>query len=211
MYSPSNDKSKAEFPTTQALLAKSKALDERLGPKHPDSIATVEKLAEHLLDIWEDETAEPYFQRVCDYYIESKGAEDSDTLARLFRMAELQSDLEHESEASRLYLLVLEGRMKVLGQEHPDTLESLVEYAELLIYQEQFDQAETLYVRAIESAQKVFGAEDKKTREYQSGLAICRKISGKKTDETPEPKKGCGSSTALIAFVLLCASYVLLA
>ena len=208
MYSPSNNKSKAQLTITQSLLANSKAFDERLGPNHPDSIAAAEKLSDHLLDIWENETAEPYLKRVCDYYIESKGINEPATLARLFQMAELQSDLEHDSEASRLYLLVLEGRMKVLGQEHPDTLESLVEYAEQLIYQEQFEQAAALYVRAVESAQKVFGPEDQKTREYQSGLAICRTMSGKKSDEpAPERKKGCASYTAMVVFTVLYFGY----
>ncbi|KAF8536533.1 hypothetical protein BDD12DRAFT_781369 [Trichophaea hybrida] len=172
------DKGKYE----QAEQMNRRALEGRekvLGPDHPDTMTSVNNLAQVLQSQGKCEQAEQMNRRVLEGREKVLEPDHPDTLTSVNNLAlVLQSQGKYE-QAEQINRRALEGREKVLGPDHPDTLTSVNNLALVLQSQGKYEQAELMNRRALEGYEKVLGPDHPDTLTSVSNLALVLQSQGK--------------------------------
>jgi CHAT domain-containing protein/tetratricopeptide (TPR) repeat protein len=129
------------------------------GKEHPETLKSVNNLAEAYKRLGRYSEAEQLFERVLKTNKKVLGNEHHDTLISVNRLALLYFTAGLYNQAEALFKRALETNQRVLGEDHPDTLDSVNRLA--MVYQQQgrYSDAEPLYRRAVERRQRVLGSE----------------------------------------------------
>ncbi len=153
--------------------------EQKLGPKHLDTLASVNNLASLYRVQGRYGEAEPLYQRALAGCEKALGPEHPDTLTSVNNLAGLYQAQGRYGEAEPLYQRALAAREKVLGPEHPDTLTSVGSIALLYKIQGRYGEAEPLYQRALAASEKVLGSEHPDTLTSLDGLAELYRAQGR--------------------------------
>jgi tetratricopeptide (TPR) repeat protein len=154
-------------------------LSERvLGPERPDTLASVNGMAELLYSMGDYAGAEPLYRRALGARERVLGPDHPDTMESVNNLAVLLSRRGDHAGAEPLYRRALEASERVLGPEHPDTLGSVNNLAGLLEETGDCAGAEPLYRRAVAGFRRLGAAIGRKpphllkvTRSYRILLA----------------------------------------
>ena len=150
------------------------ALDLRrrvLGPQYPDTLSSMNGLADVYWDQGEYAQAEALYSQILEIRHRVLGPEHPDTLASMNGLANVYDDQGKYAQAEALYSQILEIRRRVLGPEHPDTLASMNGLANVYDDQGKYAQAEALYSQTLEIGRRVFGPEHPHTLRSINNLA----------------------------------------
>jgi tetratricopeptide (TPR) repeat protein len=143
-----------------------------LGPDHPDSAASLNRLAALCRHQGRYTEAELLYRRALAIREKSFGPVHLDTAATLNNLALLYDNQGRYAEAERLYQRVLAIHEKALGSEHPSAATGLNNLASLYHNQGRFADAEPLYRRAVAIKEKAFGSEHPDTATSLNNLAL---------------------------------------
>jgi len=100
-----------------------------LGPDYPDTLMSLNNLAELYAAQYRHGEAEPLLKRALEARERVLGREHPDTLLSVSDLAEVYQDLGRYGEAELLLKRALEARERVLGREHPQTIVSVNDLA----------------------------------------------------------------------------------
>ncbi len=129
------------------------------GPEHPNTLSSVNNLAELLRSKGDYAGAELLIRRALEGCERVLGPSHPDTLTSMNNLAGLLESKGDYAGAEPLCRRVLEARERVLGPEHPNTLTSVNNLALLLERKGDYAGAEVLYRRALEVRERVLGLE----------------------------------------------------
>ena len=146
--------------------------EEKLGPKHPDTLGTARNLAGVYRDQGRYEEAEQLYQRALEGYEEKLGPKRSDTLMTAQNLAVVYWSQGRYGEAEQLYQRALEGYEEELGPKHPDTLRIVQNLAGVYRDQGLYEEAEQLYQRALEGYEEKLGPKHPDTLSIAQNLAV---------------------------------------
>lgn len=149
-----------------------------LGSEHPDTLVSLNNLANILSYKGDLAGAEPIYRRVLEAMDSTLGPEHPATLGCLNRYANLLKAKGDISGAEPIYRRVLEARERTLGAEHPSTLGSLNSFANLLSAKGYLSEAEPIYRRALEAMERTLGSEHPYTLGSLTNLALLLKDKG---------------------------------
>ena len=93
-----------------------------LGADHPDTLASVNNLANCFKARGQLKDAEALFRRALEARERTLGAEHPDTLTSVNNLAICLKDMGQLKDAETLFRRALEARERTLGADHPDTL-----------------------------------------------------------------------------------------
>jgi len=158
-----------------------RALDSRelhIGSEHPDTLKSVNDLAELLRSTGDYAGAEPLLRRALEAQERVLGPEHPDTLTSVNNLALLLKSTGDYAGAEPLYRRALEAYERVLGPEHPATLTSVNNLALLLLSTGDYAGAEPLSRRALEARERVLGPEHPATLTSVNNLAILLQSTG---------------------------------
>jgi tetratricopeptide (TPR) repeat protein len=160
------------YPEARLQMERALELQRRvLGEGHPDSLNTINSLAEMFEDQGKYQQAEPLFIRALEVRRRVLGQEHPETLATMNGLAALYLNLGKYSQAEPLYTTVLNIRKRVLGEQHPDTLTSMDNLGRLYMNQGKYSQAEPLCATVFEDRRRVLGEEHPDTLISEDNLA----------------------------------------
>lgn len=127
-----------------------------LGERHPDTLASMERLAStyRIRGLWTD--AEKLQVRVQEARTKELGEEHPDTLNSIAKLALTVRDQGRWEEAERLGEQVMRARKRVLGKKHPDTLTSMADLVWTYYKQGRLSDAEELGLRVKDIRTEVF-------------------------------------------------------
>jgi len=142
-----------------------------LGKEHPDTLTSMNSLADWLRQQGKYDTAEPLYRETLQLREKVLGKEHPDTLKSMHDLASLYHSQGKYDAAEPLYRETLQLTEKVLGKEHPDTLKSMHDLASLYHSQGKYDAAEPLYRETLQLREKVLGKEHPDTLTSRNRLA----------------------------------------
>ena len=175
-----------EYAAAEPHLERDRMLRRReLGEEHPDTLGSMNTLANLYNDQGRYDEAEPLFLRTLEISKRILGAEHPRTLASMNNLASLYKNQGRYDDAEPLYLRTLEIRKRILGAEHPRTLDSMGNLACLYTYQGRYDEAEPLSLRTLEIRKRILGAEHPRTLNSMNILAIVYKNQGRYDEAEP--------------------------
>ncbi len=163
----------------QMLLRAVEARKSALGIAHPDTIRTMEVLANG----YQRQGRLPEAEALCDQALKHRlriyGDEHPATLSAMGNLARIRHGQGRLQEAELLYVKTLELQRSALGEEHPDALKSMNNLA--MFYQEQHRivDAEPLRVKSLEIARRTLGSEHPITLACTANTAALRHNQGK--------------------------------
>jgi tetratricopeptide (TPR) repeat protein len=160
----------AEHAWRRAYQAKTS--DGRLGPEHPDTLASRNDLAGVLRDLGRLEEAEAEHRAVLETRTRVLGAEHPDTLASRNDLAGVLRDRGRLEEAEAEHRAEFETRSRVLGLDHPATLASRGNLAAVLRARGRLGEAEAEYRAILETISRVLGGDHPAALTGRSSLAL---------------------------------------
>jgi tetratricopeptide (TPR) repeat protein len=173
-------RSQGRYEEPERLLRRAlKGWEAKLGPKHPDTLATVEDLA---LVYWGQgryEEAERLFRPALKGREEKLGPKHPDTLRIVQSLAAVYQSQGRYEEAERLCLRALEGREEKLGPNNPNTLRTVQGLAVVYWSQGRYEEAEQLYRRVLEGWEEKLGPKHPSTLTTVQNLAIVYQSQGR--------------------------------
>ncbi|MGO9485859.1 MAG: tetratricopeptide repeat protein, partial [Rhodomicrobium sp.] len=162
-----------------ALAEKALSIAERLlGKDHPDTLTSVNNLAELYRAQGHYQEAEPLYTRALEAREWALGKEHPDTLSSVNNLAFLFQAQGRYREAEPLYKRALEASERVLGKEHPNTLSSVNNLGFLYQALDRYGDAEPLFRRALETRERVLGKEHPDTLRSVNNLAFLYQAQG---------------------------------
>jgi tetratricopeptide (TPR) repeat protein len=163
---------RAAYSQAAALMRDALVIHEKvLGPEHPDTAASLNKLAVLHFDQGDFAGARPLCERALEIREKVLGPEHPDTASSLSSLAKLLRAQRNLAGARRLHERALAIRKKVLGPEHPNTATSLNNLARVLQDQGDLAGARLLLERALAITKKVLGSEHFDTAMARNSLA----------------------------------------
>lgn len=142
-----------------------------VGEKHPDTLASMQKLAEIFYLQGQYTQAETILQKVVQGRSETLGSRHLDTLDAMDDLALAYQALNKLAQAEPLSVEVTNTRRRLFGDMHPDTLQSINNLAALYFHQRKYTEAEPLLNRAMELKRQVMGEEHPSTLATMNNLA----------------------------------------
>ena len=134
-----------EYAKAEPLLQEAlRIFQKTLGPEHPDTVVSLNNLAEVYQVMGEYAKAEPVLQEVLRTRQKVLGPEHRSTATSINNLALLYRAMGEYAKAEPLLQEVLRTRRKVLGPEHPETATSLDNLARLELDLGRIDQATAL-------------------------------------------------------------------
>jgi tetratricopeptide (TPR) repeat protein len=140
-----------------------------LGPEHPDTLSSVNRLGGDLLAKGDYEGAELLFRRALEGREKALGTEHLDTIKSLSNLGIIHQKGDRE-EAETIFHRCLESLEKALGPEHPSTLTGVNNYGSALNTKGNYATAELLHRRCLKGREKVLGPEHPDTLQSLSSL-----------------------------------------
>ena len=142
-----------------------------LGKEHPDTLKSMNNLAEVLSSQGNYEEAERIHRQALALRETVLGKEHPSTLASINNLASVLSRQGKYEEAERIHRQALALTETVLGKEHPDTLTSINNLAEVLSSQGNYEEAERIHRQALALTETVLGKEHPDTLTSMNNLA----------------------------------------
>ncbi|KAK9384173.1 hypothetical protein V1515DRAFT_624563 [Lipomyces mesembrius] len=150
-----------------------------LGEDHPDTLTSMNNLADLFNSQGKYEAAEPLYEETLRLSKEGLGEDHPDTLASMNNLAALFKDQGKYEAAEPLYEETLRLSKEVLGEEHPITFTSMNNLAGLFANQGKYEAAEPLYKETLRLSKKVLGEEHPNTLTSMNNLASLFDSQGK--------------------------------
>ena len=162
-----------EYPAAEPHLEQARGLRRReLGDEHPDTLLSMNSLA----DLYDSQgrygDAEPLYRQTLDVRRSVLGDEHPDTLLSMNNLASVYWHQRRVDDAEPLFRETLDGRRRVLGEEHPDTLSTMNDLAHLYERQRRYREAHLLCREAMEIRIRVLGNEHPDTLASMNRLAV---------------------------------------
>jgi tetratricopeptide (TPR) repeat protein len=168
------------YPEAQRQWERAVELRRRiLGPDHPDTLTTMNDLANAYRVQSAYKQAEPLFTKVLETRGRVLGVENPATLSSMNELANLYLDQGKYAEAEPLLVKALELQRRVLGPDHPDTLTSLHDLATTYEAEGKAKQAESLEIQALDGRRRVLGEEHPQTARSMNELGWLYRQEGK--------------------------------
>ena len=142
-----------------------------LGKEHPDTLTSVNNLANVLDDKGDYAGAEALYRRCLEAHERTLGKEHPDTLTSVNGLASVLADKGDYAGAEALYRRCLEAQERTLGKEHPDTLGGVNNLAIVLRAEGDYAGAEALYRRCLEAQERALDKEHPDTLRSVNNLA----------------------------------------
>jgi tetratricopeptide (TPR) repeat protein len=158
-----------------------RALDLRrraLGPQHPDTLRSMNSLAQAYIVLGKTAQAEALESQTLQIMRRVLGPENPDTLNSMFYLAVIYIVQGKSAQAEALHNQTLEIRRRVLGPEHPDTLDSMSALAADYSVEGKYAQAEALGNQILEIERRVLGPEHPDTLASMHNLAYTYRCQG---------------------------------
>jgi serine/threonine protein kinase/tetratricopeptide (TPR) repeat protein len=158
----------------KAVILQQKALQTRaarLGPDHPDTLASKDDLAYAYLHAGKVDQAALLWEEVLPKKKEVLGPEHPDTVQCLNNLAGAYNARGQHDLARPLLEEALVIRRRTQGEEHPSTLGAMNNLAALYYAQRQFDKAEPLFIKSLVGRRRVVGEENIETLSVTINLA----------------------------------------
>jgi tetratricopeptide (TPR) repeat protein len=130
------------------------------GAEHPETAASLRRLAGHVRDLDDFAGAQPLFERALAICETALGAEHPDTAMTLNNLGHLLWEQNDFDSARQLFERALAIREKVFGAIHADTAISVHNLATVLADQGHLEAAGPLLQRALEIWESTFGPDD---------------------------------------------------
>ena len=156
-----------------------------LGPRHPDTLASLNNLAVLYQAQGRYGEAEPLYREALQASREALGPRHPDTLTSLNNLALLYEAQGRYGEAEPLYREALQGSREALGPRHPDTLTSLNNLAALYQAQGRYGEAEPLYREALQASREALGPRHPDTLTSLNNLAVLYQDQGRYGEAEP--------------------------
>ncbi len=150
-----------------------------LGEEHPETLDSMNDLANLYADQGSFDDAEPLYIRILECQKKVFGEEHQNTLSSMNNLAALRADQGRYDEAESLYIRTLECQIRVFGEEHPETLKTMNNLAILYLNQGRYDEAEQLNVKTLKITKSIFGEEHPETLDSMNNLAALYLIQGR--------------------------------
>jgi tetratricopeptide (TPR) repeat protein len=161
------------YSRAQSLVERGIEIQRRvLGPEHPDTLRSMNRLASILLDEGHLAEAEKLSRETLELRRRVLGPEHPDTLLSMNNLATTLGDEGHDAEAEKVFRETLESERRVLGPEHPDTLRSMSNLANTLRDEGRDAEAEKVFRETLEIQQRVLGPEHRETLTSKLNLAV---------------------------------------
>ena len=145
---------------------------EQLGPKHPDTLSTMEGLARVYWRQGRYDLAESLFTETVEGRRQVLGEENIDTLYSMNGLAVLYFSQGRYKEAESLYVKMLQVSRSVLGEDDISTVLFMGNLATVYRSQGRYSDAEPLYLKATEQSRRLLGEENPDTLYSMNGLAM---------------------------------------
>jgi len=142
-----------------------------LGEKHPDTLGSMNNLAEVLRSQGKYDEAESMHRQTLMLTKKMLGEEHPSTLDSMNNLAAVLHDQEKYEKAEQMHRQTLELREKVLGKEHPHTLVSTNNLTSTHQQQGKCEEAEQMHRQTLELRKKVLGKEHPDTLVSMNDLA----------------------------------------
>jgi tetratricopeptide (TPR) repeat protein len=165
----------------QALALEERALAARkrvLGEDHPDTLSSMNNLAETLRDLGELEGACRLHEQALSGFKRVFGEDHSDTLTSMNNLASTLRVLGDLKRACELHKQALAAFRRVLGDDHPKTLISIDSLAEVRRDFGDVDGARELHEQALAGFRRVLGDDHPDTLRSMNYLAETRRALG---------------------------------
>jgi tetratricopeptide (TPR) repeat protein len=153
--------------------------DEKIGKEHPDTLTSMNNLAQALSGQGKYAEAEVMHRETLALSEEVLEKEHPDTLGRMNNLAQALSDQGKYTEAEAMHRETLALMKKVLGKEHPDTLMSMNNLAAAIHRQGKHAEAEVMDRETLALREKVLGKEHPDTLMSMNNLALALSGQGK--------------------------------
>ena len=150
-----------------------------LGPEHPDTLATRNRLIYALNEEEKHAEAEAEARQVVTLREQILGFQHPDTLLSRYNLGNALYHAGKFAEAEAVYREVLELDEKVIGHYHPRTLAARVGLTNTLNDQHRYAEAEASYRAVIKLDEKVYGPEHPVTLNDRTDLATALQADGK--------------------------------
>jgi tetratricopeptide (TPR) repeat protein len=162
-----------------------KLYEENLGNDHPETAASLDRVAK-----WREKQgrladAEPLYLRALSIHEQRSGPEHPLTATSLNNLAGLYYQQGRLADAEPLYQRALAISERQLGSEHPSTATSLKDLATLYQAQGRFEEAEPLYLRALSIREQQLGPEHPSTATCLNHLAALYQAQGRFGEAEP--------------------------
>lgn len=151
---------------------------EALGEENPETIESLESIAETHLDQGRFDEAEPLHLKILDMRRKILGEKHPDTIKSMEFLVGLYSAQGHFDKAEEISIQVLDLRREVLGDRHPDTIEGMVSVASRCHQQGHFEEAMKRMVQALDLQREVIGERHPDTIETMDCLARLHRARG---------------------------------
>ncbi len=145
---------------------------DQLGPKHPDTLSTMEALARVYWRQGRYDRAQSLFTETVQGRRQVLGEEHPDTLSSMNGLAVLYFSEGRYKEAESLYVRMLQISRAVLGEEDLSTILFTGNLATVYRAQGRHKEAEPLYLKATEKSRRLLGEEHPDTLYCMNGLAM---------------------------------------
>ena len=142
-----------------------------LGPKHPDTLTSMNNLALIYQNQGRWKEAEELQIQVLQLHKLILGPEHPDTLASMNNLASIYEDQGQWKKAEELQIQVSQLCKLVLGPEHSDTLTSIDNLALIYQAQGQWEKAEELQIQVLQLRKLILGPEHPDTLTSMNNLA----------------------------------------
>ena len=159
------------YPRAQLLLQQAMGIRQRvLGPEHPDTLASMNNLANVLDDEGHYAEAETLYRETLDIRRRVLGPEHPDTIWSTNNLAVVLEDEAHHAEAEKLYQETLDIERRVLGPENPHTLGTMNNLAVVLENEGHYVEAEKLDRETLDIRRRVLGPDHPETLASMNNL-----------------------------------------
>ncbi|CAE6410466.1 unnamed protein product, partial [Rhizoctonia solani] len=158
------------------------SLKQVLGNEHPDTLASIHRLAGSYSSLGRYEDARSLYTQVVDTMKRVLGNDHPDTLAGMHELARSYSSLGRYEDARSLYTQVVDTMKRVLGNDHPDTLASMHELARSYSLLGRYENARSLFAQVVDTMKQVLGNDHPGTLAGMHGLAGSYSLLGRYED-----------------------------
>jgi eukaryotic-like serine/threonine-protein kinase len=159
------------YPRAQSLDQRALDIQRRvLGPEHPDTLSSMNNMANVLSAEGRYPEAEKLQRETLDIRRRVLGPEHPQTLQSLYNLANVLEHKGQYAEAEKLYRQTLDVQRRLLGPEDPETLGTMMNLGNILVDQGHYPEAEKLYQETLVLERRVLGPEDPETLKLMNNL-----------------------------------------
>jgi len=161
------------YSTAQGLLSRAVEIRRRvLGPEDPDTLLSMNNLANSLSDQDKFEEGDKFYQQVIEAARRTRGRAQRTMVMAMNNFALNLIDEGHVPEAEKMQREVVESDSRTLGPEHPDTLTATSNIAITMRRQGHYADAEKTDRQVLEGRRRALGPDHPDTLRSVANLAL---------------------------------------